>query len=165
MKGSLTQNFLMASDINGYITIFDINTPGKEKLTKRIGNTQGKPKQRIVIWRDQGREIISGDEDGYVTFCYSKVGNALYVFKAHAGAITQMRWNEGTQQLITCSKDKNIKVWQIPPRWIDESLKSKKKDDEDEQEVVPRTDYRTGIEDQSIWPKFEPEERKQEAPK
>jgi hypothetical protein len=29
----------MASDINGYITIFDIGNPGKEKLTKRIGNT------------------------------------------------------------------------------------------------------------------------------
>ena len=94
MKGSMTQNFLMASDINGYITIFDINNPGKEKLTKRIGNTQGKPKQRVVVWRDQGREIISGDEDGFVTFWYSKEGNALYVLKAHSAAITQMRWNE-----------------------------------------------------------------------
>jgi hypothetical protein len=88
MNGSLTQNFLMASDINGYITIFDISTPGKEKLTKRIGNTQGKPKQRIVLWRDQGREMISGDEDGYVTFWYSKEGNALYVLKAHSAPIT-----------------------------------------------------------------------------
>lgn len=38
------QNFLLASDINGYITIFDIGTAGKEKNTRRIGNTQGKPK-------------------------------------------------------------------------------------------------------------------------
>lgn len=38
------QNFLLASDINGYITIFDIGVPGKEKNTRRIGNTQGKPK-------------------------------------------------------------------------------------------------------------------------
>jgi hypothetical protein len=29
----------MASDINGYITIFDIGNNGKEKLTKRVGNT------------------------------------------------------------------------------------------------------------------------------
>lgn len=78
----------MASDINGYITIFDIGNPGKEKLTKRIGNTQGKPKQRIVLWRDQSREIISGDEDGYVTFWYSKDGTPLYVIKAHNGPIT-----------------------------------------------------------------------------
>mmetsp|Transcript_17681 Transcript_17681/g.29884 ORF Transcript_17681/g.29884 Transcript_17681/m.29884 type:complete len:163 (+) Transcript_17681:1240-1728(+) len=30
-KGALFQNFLMASDMNGYITIFDIGNPGKEK--------------------------------------------------------------------------------------------------------------------------------------
>jgi hypothetical protein len=78
----------MASDINGYITIFDMGGPGKEKLTKRIGNTQGRAKQRVVLWRDQGREIISGDEDGFVTFWYSKEGTALYVFRAHTGAIT-----------------------------------------------------------------------------
>ena len=47
-----------------------------------------------------------------------------------------------------------MKIWQIPPRWIDESLKKKSAiDDEEEQEVVPKTDYRTGIEG-SIWPSY-----------
>ena len=50
----------------------------------------------MVVWRDQGREIISGDEQGCVTFWYSKEGNPLYVLKAHSSAITQMRWNEDT---------------------------------------------------------------------
>jgi hypothetical protein len=40
----LTQNYLLASDINGYITIFDIGSVGKERHTKRIDGTQGKPK-------------------------------------------------------------------------------------------------------------------------
>jgi len=44
MRGSITSNYLMASDVNGYITIFDIGYPGKEYGTKRIGNTEGKPK-------------------------------------------------------------------------------------------------------------------------
>ena len=39
MIGGLAQNFLLASDVNGYITIFDIGNPGKEKNTKRVGNT------------------------------------------------------------------------------------------------------------------------------
>jgi hypothetical protein len=78
----------LASDITGYITVFDIGKPGKEKLTKRIGFTQGKPKQRIVLWRDHGREIISGDEDGLVTFWLSKEGTPLYVINAHSAAIT-----------------------------------------------------------------------------
>ena len=78
----------MASDTEGYITIFDIGNPGKEKSAKRIGNMAGKPKQRVVLWRDLGREIICGDEDGCVTFWYSKEGNPLYVLKAHSMAIT-----------------------------------------------------------------------------
>lgn len=36
---SQSSNLLLVSDVNGYITIFDINSPGKEKLTKRIGYT------------------------------------------------------------------------------------------------------------------------------
>ena len=120
-KTGVTQNYLLAADIYGYITIFDIGGIGKEKNTKRIGSTQGKPKQRIVIWRDHGREIISGDEDGLVTFWYSKDGSPLYVIKAHTAAITQMRWNEDTQQLITCSKDKTVKIWELPDAWVDES--------------------------------------------
>jgi hypothetical protein len=115
-----TQNFLLASDVNGYITVFDIGHPGKEKNTKRIGYTQGRPRQRIVLWRDHGREIISGDEEGCVTFWLSKEGTPLYVLNAHQGAITQMRFNEDTQQLITCSKDKTIKIWQLPDCWINE---------------------------------------------
>lgn len=87
-KVAMSQNLLLASDINGYITIFDIGTVGKERQTKRIGNLIGKPKQRLVVWRDHGREIISGDEDGIVTFWYSKEGNPLYVLKAHSGPIT-----------------------------------------------------------------------------
>lgn len=120
IKGGQTQNFLLASDINGYITVFDIGNPGKESNTKRIGFTQGKPKQRIVLWRDHGREIISGDEDGKVTFWLSKEGTPLTVIDAHFGPVTQMRFNEDTQQLITCSKDKTIKIWQLPQYWINE---------------------------------------------
>lgn len=78
-----------------------------------------------MVWRDHGKEIISGDEDGLVTFWYSKEGNPLYVLKAHTQPITQMRLNEESQQLITSSKDKTIKVWQLPLRWIDEQIKGR----------------------------------------
>ena len=39
VKTGLTQNYLLAADIYGYITIFDIGGIGKEKNTKRIGST------------------------------------------------------------------------------------------------------------------------------
>ena len=80
-----------------------------------------------------------------MTFWYSKDASPLFVLKAHTSAITQMRWNEHLQQLITCGKDKSIKVWQIPNRWIDETLKAKTQIEDDEEEVTKR-DYRTGCE-------------------
>ena len=50
-----------------------------------------------MLWRDHGREIISGDEDGYVTFWNSKDGQPLSVITAHSGPITQMRFDEEKQ--------------------------------------------------------------------
>jgi hypothetical protein len=29
-------------------------------------------------------------------------------------------WMEDKQQLISCGKDKKVKVWQLPPIWMDE---------------------------------------------
>ena len=31
-----------------------------------------------------------------------------------------MEWHEDKQVLITCAKDKCLKIWQFPPVWIDE---------------------------------------------
>lgn len=31
-----------------------------------------------------------------------------------------LQWLEGAQTLITCSKDKSIKFWKLPPVWVDE---------------------------------------------
>jgi WD40 repeat protein len=36
------------------------------------------------------------------------------------GPITQMQWDNDTQVLITCGKDKLIKLWNLPAVWIDE---------------------------------------------
>lgn len=45
----------------------------------------------------------------------------MYVLQAHAGSpITQMLFIESSQQLITCAKDKRIKVWSLPRIWYDE---------------------------------------------
>jgi hypothetical protein len=45
----------------------------------------------------------------------------MYVLGAHPGyAITQMLWLEDKQILITCAKDKRIKIWSFPRVWYDE---------------------------------------------
>jgi len=62
--------------------------------------------------------------------------------------------------LITCGKDKTIKVWQLPQRWIDEKIKrlpqesnSTLPSDEDYENFTKKgyvQDFRTGI-DENIW--------------
>ena len=39
---------------------------------------------------------------------------------AHSSAITMLQWLEGPQTLITCSKDKSVKFWKLPPIWVDD---------------------------------------------
>ena len=57
-----------------------------------------------------------------------------------------MRWNEELQQLITCGKDKTIKVWQLPERWIDESVSSTQKQEKEEDSDSPQK-FTHGIDD------------------
>lgn len=76
---------------------------------------------RLVAWRDLTKEIITANEDGNVTIWSAKDGHPMYVLAAHSNsAITQMLWLEDKQQLITCAKDKTVKIWSFPQVWYDE---------------------------------------------
>lgn len=55
-----------------------------------------------------------------ITVWSAKEGAPLYVLQAHGGPITQMTFSEEKQQIISCGKDKRIKVWQLPKKWMDE---------------------------------------------
>ena len=44
----------------------------------------------------------------------------VFVLQAHTSAITKMEWHEDKQALITCAKDKCLKIWSFPPVWVDE---------------------------------------------
>lgn len=74
-----------------------------------------------------------------ITVWSAKEGSPLYVLQAHAGPITQMLWMEEKQQLISCSKDKRIKVWQLPQVWMDEEdiiTEVKKREAEERKKMV-----------------------------
>lgn len=74
-----------------------------------------------MAWREQNREIITANEDGNVTVWSARDGHPIYVLSAHPGScITQILWLEDKQQLITCAKDKKVKVWMFPRVWYDE---------------------------------------------
>jgi len=83
------------------------------------------PGCRFLIWREKTREIISGNQNGKVTVWSVKSAEPIYVLEAHSEPITKMEWIEEKQILITCSKDKSVKIWQFPLIWVNEEIDSK----------------------------------------
>ena len=118
---SSAENFLVAGCKDGLITVYDLGQPGKERLAKELVSFMGKDGVRLVAWREKPRrEIITADETGVVTVWDLKQQSPIYVMQAHTGPVTLLEWQEEKQQLITCSKDKSIKIWRFPDTWIDE---------------------------------------------
>ncbi len=114
-------NYLVAGAVDGSLTVFELGRPKQERFTKFIASYQGRPNCRLVAWRDSNKEIITGSEDGIVTVWSARNGHPVFVLQAHPGsAITQMQWLNDKQQLITCSKDKHVKIWSFPKIWYDE---------------------------------------------
>ena len=110
----------MAGAQDGSLSIFELNKPRQERFSKVLTSYLGKPGCRVVVWRDKNREIITGNQDGNITIWSAKEGTPIYVLQAHGAPITQMVFLEDKQQLISCSKDKKIKIWSLPLVWYDE---------------------------------------------
>ena len=102
----------MAGCADGSINVFDLNANGRERLAKHLVTLQGNKGVRCLQWRDRPRrELIAGHADGLVTIWDFKQHKPVFVLQAHTSAITKMEWHEDKQVLITCSKDKNLKIW------------------------------------------------------
>jgi len=119
-------NYLFTANMDdGVIAIFDIGKPGKEKYASSRAMLLGKPKVRTCKWASNRQELISGNQDGTVTFWDARKAEQIYVMHAHQDAITQMMWLDKTQVLMTASKDKKIKFWKLPEEWRDKSVVEK----------------------------------------
>ena len=93
---------------------------GKERFIKQVSEMKGLPKCRVVSWSEGNGEIFSGNQNGKITFWDPRKGEAISVLDAHTDTITQIQWFEKSRYLFTCSKDKFIKVWEIPKEWLKE---------------------------------------------
>ncbi len=107
---------MCVGQLDGTVTIYDLGAPGKEKFTKPLTSWQGKKGIRLICMRDKPRrEIITGDNTGIITVWDLKTQQPVFVLQAHTDVITQMNWQEDKQVLVTCAKDKSIKIWKFPP--------------------------------------------------
>lgn len=55
-------------------------------------------------------------------YIYLYVIISLDAWKAHSSAITQIYYSETNRVLFTGGKDKKIKFWKLPGKWINEEI-------------------------------------------
>jgi len=117
------RNYLVSGNYDdGVFAIHDLDKPGKEKYAHNIANLRGKPKVRFCVWSPGRAELMSGNDDGTVTFWNAKKASPIYVLSTHGEAITKLQWFEGKSLLLTGGKDKKIRFYQLPPEWKDKRL-------------------------------------------
>ena len=80
------RNYLFAASYDdGELNVFDLDKPGREKYAKMTAFMKGKEKVRAITWAPKRSEIITGTEDGSITFWNALEGksicNLLFYFR------------------------------------------------------------------------------------
>ena len=124
MHIDLNNNYIFTGNVNGKISVLYLDLPGKEKLISEVSCFGvGLMKIRICRNKIKNNELITGDEDGRVIIWSLKNGKPIYLWEAHKGPITQMWYEEENNLLWTGGKDRTIRVWQLPEKWVSAEVK------------------------------------------
>ena len=123
---------------DGSIAITDIGKPGREKYSSNRATLYGKEQVRLCKWISCRQELITGNQDGTVTFwdarnaepickshfifLFAELIALLDVMHAHQEALTQIVWLEKLHLLLTASKDRKVKVGEFLFHLIKESF-------------------------------------------
>ena len=110
--------------MGGKIIVMDLDLPGKERFINEKACFEGNPKIRIIRYHAKRNELITGDGNGKIIIWSLKDGSPIYAWDAHQGEITQMSFDEESRVLISGAKDKILKIWKLPEKWLDEDLES-----------------------------------------
>ena len=82
----------------------------------------GKDKLKTLIYDSKANEIITGDENGRVIVWSVKEEVEITSWTAHEEGITRMYYNEESRMLWTGGKDKLIRIWKLPEKWVKEEV-------------------------------------------
>ena len=115
--------------MGGKLSVLELGNPGKERFIKEIACFEGNPKIRIIRYNSKRHELITGDGNGKIVIWSLKTGSPIYAWEAHKSEITQMHYEDETRVLLTCGKDKAIRVWKLPEKWMDEEIEKFEKNE------------------------------------
>ena len=118
----LKKNYIFTATNKGNISVLDLGIPGKEKLIKEISYFGGEIQIRIIRYKEENNELITGDQNGKITIWSLKTGQSIFAWKAHENAITQIYYDNENRTLISGGKDKKLLFWKLPEKWINEEV-------------------------------------------
>ena len=114
-------NYIYTCDTKGKISILDFGSNTKSCL--QISQFKGKISLRNIIYDENKKNLITGDEIGNITIWCMKTGQPIFSWVAHSNsAITKLYYDNADRILVSGAKDKNLKFWKLPNEWINEDV-------------------------------------------
>ena len=126
---NINQFYIFACDFKGKISVLDfgsINSPNNSgnNLCSEISQFGGKNPLRNIVYDENKKELITGDEAGKIVVWSIKTGQPIFSWNAHenGGAVTRLYYDPNSRLLVSGGKDKNIKFWKLPDNWVNSDV-------------------------------------------
>ena len=126
---NINQFYIFACDVKGKISVLDFgsinnNNNNNGNFCSEISQFGGKTALRAIIYDENKKELITGDESGKIVVWSIKTGQPIFSWGAHdnGSAVTKLTYDQNNRILISGAKDKSIKFWKLPDNWINSEV-------------------------------------------
>ena len=116
-----TQLYIYACDSKGKISVIDFSgLNNNSSYCPEISQFGGKISLRQIIYDENKKELITGDESGKIIAWGLKTGQPIFSFSGAEGnsAITKLLYDKDIRLLIAGCKNNMVKFWKLPDNWI-----------------------------------------------
>ena len=89
-----------------------------------ISQFGGKICLRVIVYDENKKELLTGDESGKLIAWSLKTGQPIFSWSGTEGnsAITKLVYDKDKRLLLTGDKYNMVKFWQLPDNWISEDV-------------------------------------------
>ena len=129
---NINQFYIYACDIKGKISVIDFSSINNESnYCSEISQFGGKVCLRVIIYDENKKELLTGDESGKLVAWSLKTGQPLFSWSGTEGnnAVTKLLYDKDIKLLLTGGKDNIVKFWKLPDNWINEDVMKVEKEE------------------------------------
>lgn len=122
---NINQLYIYACDVKGKISVIDFSSINNESnYCTEISQFGGKVCLRVIIYDENKKELITGDESGKLIAWSLKTGQPIFSWPGGEGnnAVTKLLYDKDKKLLLTGSKDNMVKFWRLPENWISDDV-------------------------------------------